>query len=747
MLKNFAPRLYQQLIFAKASLKNTLVVLPTGLGKTAISMMLIAHRLTLYPKSKAMILAPTKPLVDQHVKTLRSFLDLKEGDLALFTGHVSPKKREELWASARIIVSTPQGLANDLISSRLSLEDVSVITFDECHRAVGEYAYVWIAKQYQGAARYPRILALTASPGSELEKINEVLDNLFIEEIEIRTETDPDVKPYVQEVDIVWLSVAFPNELKNVQQYFKACYQSKLAEISKYGYLSRNEIQNESKTLMLQLQGTLQGELASGGKDPAVLKSLSLAAEALKVQHAIELLETQGLLPLRKYLAQLEEQAKTSSVKAVQNLVRDSNFRSGLVATEVLLEKNITHPKLERLKELTGELMKKYSDAKLIIFTQYRDSGSVIVETLGQIEGVHPKLFVGQAKKQGSGLSQKEQLAMLDGFRKGEFNILVSSSVGEEGLDIPQVDAVIFYEPIPSAIRHIQRKGRTGRLEKGAVYILCTEGTRDVGYRWSSHHKEKRMYRLLDEIKRKRITTVRSLQSQVSNQPTLASYLSGQAPPPAVTIYVDHRERSSTLLKELREQGVLLKLEQLSCADYVLGKRCAVEFKTQEDFIESLIDGRLLSQVQLLKERFKRPLILVEGDVDLYSIRNVHPNAIRGLLASITIDFGIPILTTKNPKETAALLFAIAKREQERYGKEFSIHGDRKPQTPKEQQEFVVSALPGIGRTLAKPLLQKFGSIKKLVNSSEEELRSVEKIGEVKAKQMKELFEREYEDK
>ena len=210
MIKDFTPRLYQETIFSSATTKNTLVVLPTGMGKTNIFLMLTAHRLRLFPQSKVLFIGPTKPLIDQYLAVFKKHFDISEDKLAVFTGNVRPEKRAELWNQAQIFFSTPQGLENDIITNRIKLEEVCLLGVDEAHRAVGDYAYVFVAKEYKKRAHYPRILALTASPGSDMEKIQEVCNNLFIEDIEIRTDESPDVKPYIQEVRIDWVKVTLP---------------------------------------------------------------------------------------------------------------------------------------------------------------------------------------------------------------------------------------------------------------------------------------------------------------------------------------------------------------------------------------------------------------------------------------------------------------------------------------------------------------------------------------------------------
>lgn len=732
MIKDFKPRLYQETILATCVEKNTLVVLPTGMGKTAIALMLTVQRLRNYPKSKILFLAPTKPLAEQHMQYFKKYLELDDDKFVLFTGNVKPELRQKAWDNVQLIFSTPQGMENDIISSRIKLEDVSLLIFDEAHRAVGDYAYNFIAKQYDKLAKYPKILALTASPGSEIEKINEVVQNLFIEEVEVRTDEDPDVKPYIKEIKMQWVNVELPEEFKEIKKFLEACFKEKITELKKHTNLGN--IDYYSKKDILALQAQLHGQIASGERDFEILRSVSLVAEAMKVQHALELLETQGISPLIIYMEKLQMQAATTKVKAVKNLVRDLNFRSAFVKIKSLVEKKIEHPKLDELKRIVKEETGKNKDVKIIVFNQYRDNAVKIVEELGKIEGVTPRIFVGQVKKGETGLSQKKQIELLNQFRQGEFNVLVSTSVGEEGLDIPKVDIVIFYEPIPSAIRHIQRRGRTGRLEEGAVVVLMAKHTRDEAYKWSAFHKEKRMYRTLNDLRKNLI-----IKSPIKEKP-LTSYTEEK-----VKVFADYREKGSNVVKELLENNVDLKLEKIEVGDFVLSSRVAVEYKTTFDFVDSIIDGRLLQQVKLMKQSFERPVVIVEGIEDLYSLRKVHPNAIQGMLATIAVSYGIPMLFTKNFRETSSILRIIAKREQDETSKDFTLHAEKRIATLKEQQEYVVSSLPGIGAALAKPLLEKFKTIKRLVNASEEQLKKVDLIGEKKAKAIKDVFEKEYE--
>ncbi|MFH1505379.1 MAG: DEAD/DEAH box helicase [archaeon] len=733
MLKDMMPRLYQQTILATAAQKNTLVVLPTGLGKTLIAVLLAAYRLKQYPNSKILILAPTRPLVDQHLASFKAHLDIPEDQIVLFTGFVKPEKRKEMWKTAKVIISTPQGMENDIITNRTPLEDVSLIVFDEGHRAVGDYAYVFIAKQYHKKSKYSRILSLTASPGSDMETITQVCQNLYIEEIELRTDEDPDVKQYVQEMELDWVKVDLPDSFKSIRKFLLDCYHGKLEEVKKHGYLYGSP-SSYSKTSLLALQGGLHAKLAAGERDFEVMKSISLVAEAMKVQHALELIETQGISALMQYFEKLQAESVTSNTKAVKNLVKDLNFRSAVIKTQALVDENIEHPKLKELKKIIAGEFHKNNKIKIIIFAQYRDTGVKIKQVLDDLPLVKSGIFFGQAKKKNTGLSQKEQKAMLDKFRAGEFNCLIATSVAEEGLDIPQVDLVIFYEPIPSAIRTVQRRGRTGRLEKGRVIVLVASDTRDVGYRWSAHHKEKRMYRNIETLK-KQFSGYTPIKDE-----SLKDYIKDQS----ITIYADFREKGSGVIKELVGMGVKVELESLKVGDYILSDKVAVEFKTVRDFVDSIIDKRLLSQLKDLR-KYDSPIILIEGQEDIYAQRRVHPNAIRGMLATIAVSYNIPILQTKNFRETAALLAVIAKREQDPNKTEFTMHAG-KPMTLKDRQEYIVASLPGIGATLAKPLLKRFKTVRKIMTSSEENLKKVDLIGDVKAKKIRDVLDEEYKD-
>ena len=217
------------------------------------------------------------------------------------------------------------------------------------------------------------------------------------------------------------------------------------------------------------------------------------------------------------------------------------------------------------------------------------------------------------------------------------------------------------------------------------------------------------------------------------------------------TIIVDQRERSSGIIKELTKKDIKIEIRQLVIADFVIQTKdsegkiidVGIERKTINDFLNSIIDKRLITQLIALKENFQLPLLVIEGSENIYSLRNFHPNSIRGMLASIAIDFQIPILFTRNLKDTAALLVIMAKR-LEKPIKNISLLKKRKPLTLKEQQEYLIESLPGIGPTLSKSLLKRFKTVKRVINAKESRLIKIKKLGPKKIQEIKKVVESEY---
>jgi ERCC4-related helicase len=480
-------RTYQEAILGTAVRSHTLCVLPTGLGKTNIAIMLAAHRLEKNPGSRVLIMAPTKPLVNQHFKTFAASLKIPEKEMVVVTGFVSPYEREELY-QRKVVFATPQVIENDLRKERLSLKDFSLLVIDEAHHSIGGYAYPYVAKAYSQQSRFPRILALTASPGGTAEKIKEIKDNLGIDAVEIRTDDDYDVRPYVKEKEIGWSYVELPESFLQVKRYLDEAIEERAKRLKGMGLSKKQRL---SRRDFLEIQANAQASIRRGSK--AAFGISTVAAQAIKLEHALGLLETQGINVLEKYWKKLEEDPSG----AARVILKDQKVSNARFLSRELFEQGSKHPKMGRLCQIVDSQFREKPESKLIVFANYRDSVKEIEASLNNIEGVRAVQFVGQKE----GLTQKEQMQRIHDFREGVHNILVGTSVSEEGLDIPAMDLAIFYEPVPSEIRSIQRRGRVGRQKVGRIIFLITRNTRDEAYFWAAKNKEARMHKTLKGMK------------------------------------------------------------------------------------------------------------------------------------------------------------------------------------------------------------------------------------------------------
>lgn len=735
--KDIRLRPYQESCVAVAIQKNTLVILPTGLGKTMIALFVAAYRLSKKPDGKVLFLAPTKPLVEQHYESFNENMSLDRDDFAVLTGAEDQSKRKKAWDRARIIFATPQTIENDILSGNIDLSNVVLTVFDEAHRAVGEYAYVFISKKYREYTRDPLSLALTASPGSSKEKIDGIVANLGIDAVEIRTEKDYDVREYVESMQTEWVRISLPENFANLRRLLTHAISEYIGYLKERGYLHAKTPKNLSKKDLLELQSSLRQAMLSG--DP-VWSEISDVAALLKLQHGLELLETQGIGALENYLKRL----LTQKSKAVATLMKRDDIKRAMGLSQILKEQGVEHPKIAKLRELISAQISKKRHSKIIVFSQYRDTVEKILSSLEGEKNIAAKKLIGQSGRgKESGMSQKAQKELLSEFNGGVFNVLVSTSVGEEGLDIDEVDLVMFYEPVPSEIRTIQRRGRTARKKPGRLVVLITLDTRDEVYFWASFHKERRMKAAIRDLRRDQPKIDRG-QASLSNFESEAEDrkdVCGQE----ILVYVDQRERNSGISKRLDALGARVIVKQLKVADFLVSDRACVERKSVNDFLQSIVDGRLMSQISEMCRNFERPILVLEGTpANLYTERNIHPNAIRGTLASIAVKFGVPIVYTTDPDDTAAFLYVLAKREQENATKEIALRGEKRAMSISERQQFIVESLPNVSAILAKRLLAHFGSVEKIFLAKSKELQEVEGLGIKKAKIIRDAIRSEY---
>jgi Fanconi anemia group M protein len=492
-------RSYQESIARTAVDRNTLVVLPTGLGKTAIALRVIAEYLRRAPTESVLFLAPTRPLVVQHAKSVARTLLAPEP--LVLTGAIAPERRAALLRPPQVVAATPQVIGNDLATGGFPLDTFSLIVFDEAHRAVGDYPYVAIAKANREGPR-ARVLAMTASPGGNRRRIREVWASLGIERFEYRTELSPDVAPYIHGIGVETVPMSVPPEVRYLAILLRAAVQRQVDVLRNLDLLPPGEA---TRRVLLDVGSRLHRQIEaeraqSGSSSGIVWKAVSAQAAAMKGLHALELIETQGVDSLREFLARQRPREGRRWTASLRAFLGDPDVEE---VVRRLASLTVEHPKLAKTVEIVREELHRNPGARVIVFAQYRDTVDRIVTEVERLQdpAVRPVRFVGQASHGDDvGLSQREQNAILDEFRSGKRNCLVATSVAEEGLDIPATDLVVLYEPVPDVIRTIQRRGRTGRVRTGRAVVLVAEGTRDVGLNRSAFARERRMHEMLEEV-------------------------------------------------------------------------------------------------------------------------------------------------------------------------------------------------------------------------------------------------------
>lgn len=742
-------RLYQQVLAADVLKKgNTMIVAPTALGKTIVATLVAADRLEKVKNSKILVLAPSKPLAIQHESTFKEFLTVPCSSI---TGAVKTDERVKRWEESQIICATPQTVESDLLKGRYSLKDVSLVVFDECHHGVGSYSYVYLASRYVKESKFNLILGLTASPGSDKEKIKEVCDNLYIQSIVVKTEEDNDVRPYFNPVAIDWVRVKMSSELEKIKTHVDKALKIRLKGLKNMGVIRTVSV---NKLDILKARGRVQSAIArSVNPKKECFQAISILSAVINIQHSQELIETQGVVTFNKYVARLRKK----KTKAAKSLIQDPNFGKAIYLAREAEKHGLEHPKLKKVTDIIKKELgqngqtKLQSDryvkdadqksSKIMVFTQYRDSLEMIHQKLEK-EGIKSAKFFGQASRDGEkGLTQKEQKEIIKAFKIGEYDVLLSTSVAEEGIDIPAVDLVILYEPVPSEVRMIQRRGRTGRKRSGRVKVLITNGTRDEGYYWASVNKERRMkHQLIDP------DVLEELNSNAIERMENEKRVKVLDPTPKKeelpVVFADTREGNSKVIRHLSEMEIDVKVQAMAVGDYQVSDEVVIERKTAKDFVDSIVDKRLFKQARSLMEEFKRPLIILEGD-DLYN-GMINPNAIRGSIASIALDFGISIIPTRNAQDTAAMIKRIAIREQSGEKTPIQIRTDKKPVNLWEQQLFIIESLPNIGPVNAKNLLEHFGTVSNIINASESQLQEVEGIGKKTAANIRKVVDSKY---
>jgi len=208
-----------------------------------------------------------------------------------------------------------------------------------------------------------------------------------------------------------------------------------------------------------------------------------------------------------------------------------------------------------------------------------------------------------------------------------------------------------------------------------------------------------------------------------------------------VVIFVDFREKKTSIIDTIEEMGAKVKLISLKVGDYIVSDRVCVERKFSEDFINSIIDGRLFKQAEELKDNFEKPILIIEGN---YFRETMNQNAIKAAIASIILDYEIPIIMTRDEEETARTIFWLAKREQRETKRPVGIKGKKKPKNLKDLQENILSSFPGVSVVLSKRILKQFKTIRDFANAEESDLIKIDGIGKILAKRLCKVLREKY---
>lgn len=848
-------RAYQLLALNTILDSSSLLVLPTGMGKTPVELMAIADRLH-SRRGRAILVAPTNPLVEQHYHDAFKFLDLEqETELVRVNGSIPWQKREQKMRDARLIVATPQVIRNDVQRGVLSLADVSLLVLDEGHHASGNHAMAQLADLYNQQSVDGLLLAATASPGSNEQVIGELIRRLGVQRIVSMRRDDALLAPHAVNLESIVVELEVGDELRELAAPFEAWLERLVETLRRSGvYVQQGMITSKG---LNDARGRAGRLIATERKDG--WRMAKIVADCSRVLTLINLLLCQGVDAARSYILR-----NTKARENEPKLARFIDSTQIAILRSRLEDSPEMHIKVPRTKQLVAEQLGLDPQSRVIVFATLRDSVHSLTRALNEVPGVIAESFIGQSSRgDEGGMSQKAQIASLDRFRAGECNVLIATSVGEEGLDVPSADRVIFYEPVASEIRTIQRRGRTGRHKEGFVFTLVAKGTRDEGVRHASRAREVRMQRVLNRVKSQRdLTALLSppidrleafevtldgavlkasefaaeekvrLESSAAKKrqheqadPLPASTPFEPAPPaisaPAIDmsiaerlrpsgqsgleafmekeieasieaaenivqgfstpildardsrlrgcIVADHREMSSDVVARLRVLGMQVDIETLPLGDYRVGDRVIVERKTVRDLIDSIVDGRLFNQARRLAAAAPRPIIILEGE-GVFRQGRLHPEVIYGSISSLALDHGLVVLTTENGAQTARLLTALLRREEEMLEMISTalVDATATPPSPRSESEAIdptrnqegdlsiweeqldtdqqqiavrmLEGIDGVGTQLARRLVQHLGGLHRVLEADDAALLAVEGVGPMLAQRIQNLF-------
>ncbi|TFK76864.1 P-loop containing nucleoside triphosphate hydrolase protein [Pluteus cervinus] len=482
---NRPKRDYQFNIARRCLFDNTIVALPTGLGKTFIAGVVMLNFYRWYPQGKVVFVAPTKPLVAQQIDACHQTCGIPGCDAIELTGAVNKSLRHNAWRDKRVFYMTPQTFVNDLTNENCDPRDIILLVIDEAHRATGNYAYNQIVRYLMAKNPHFRLLALTATPGASPDAVQTLVDGLHISRIEIRDENSLDLKQYLHQKKIEQHIISMTESIVTIQELLSVLIEDNLKPLIQRGlwFFSRDPLKIHPYTAQAKMK-ELRGE------QPWAYGYLSNLQELARAMgYLIE--GTMGMC--YTYLKSMSDEplgeAEAKAQKKAKKWRDNPKFQAVMRGLEIeKLGGFPLHPKLDKMNEILVQHFEDPSvdpDTRVMVFVTFREAVDEIVEALNAKQPlIRATRFIGQGtdKRGTKGLAQREQLEVIRRFKAGEFNVLVATAIGEEGLDIGEVDMIACYDSQKTPIRMLQRLGRTGRKRDGVVHVLLAEGREEDNF-------------------------------------------------------------------------------------------------------------------------------------------------------------------------------------------------------------------------------------------------------------------------
>ncbi|XP_063702792.1 Fanconi anemia group M protein [Culicoides brevitarsis] len=489
---NYPIRSYQRSISQKALFNNTLVVLPTGLGKTFIAAVVMYNFYRWYPRGKVIFMAPARPLVSQQIDACYNIMGIPKSDTVEITGRKAQKDRQELWKSKKVFYATPQAVISDMLSPEhdFPVNDIRLVVIDEAHKAKGKYAYCEVIKYISEKNRNFRVLALSATPGKDLADVREISQNLLISHIEVRYENSIDVAEYTFQKMIKTEVVPFDSRIKRIKASLVKILEPYVEKLKEMNLLTGNAGSHSKGWIIMQQKEFHR--LAIVEKPPNYTEISSTFSTCMSLYHSLEVLERHGC---RMFLNSFLDEQNRSGFKyfvnqndalrlllddlkqemGIENIVLDRTLNSSVTENPMF---DFGHPKFEVLEHKLVEHFKETPDSKVIVFCELRETVLLIDILLSKHKPlIKPRKMVGQGSSSGiKAVTQKEQLAVMKEFREGKSNCLIATCVVEEGIDVGDVMMIVCFDSSSNPTRFVQRIGRTGRKQRGKVLMLVAEG-------------------------------------------------------------------------------------------------------------------------------------------------------------------------------------------------------------------------------------------------------------------------------